>query len=248
MNAFRRLVIRRCFSRRSWFCFPVRWLTVSVVTFLSVSIGIFLFYSVLIYYCCSRSSDTIVSLTSTPKRFTYELPIAVYSLLAQTVLPKEIRIYLSPSSLIRNQSHLSTKHLKLAVQSLDSSSVIGRLFDQLVQIRWEENDFGPATKFLPIIREFHSNTSQAIVICDDDHYYHPHVIETLNQYAERNQRIIVGLRGWRSKCPTRNFRIGERGFALQFVRISRGVSIVSQRSPITSSNPFVSLTSTELAW
>lgn len=202
MNAVLRLVLRRRLSRRSRLLCFVCWFIASL---LFASISIFFFYAVFVYHCCSRSSETIVSLTTTPKRFTYELPIAVYSLLGQTVLPKEIRIYLSPSSLIRN---LSIQHLKLAVQHLDSSSVISRLFDRLVQIWWEENDYGPATKFLPIIREFHSNRthrsqSQAIIICDDDHYYHPHVIETLNRYARRHEQVIVGLRGWRSKHLSR---------------------------------------------
>jgi hypothetical protein len=206
MNAVLRLALRRCLSRRRRLFSYICWIIASL---LFVSISIFFFYSVLVYHCCSRSSETIVSLTTTPKRFIYELPIAIYSLLGQTVLPKEIRIYLSPSSLTRN---LSIEHLKLGVQHLDSSSVISRLFDQLVQIRREDNDYGPATKFLPIIREFHSNAthrsqSQAIIICDDDHYYHPHVIETLNEHAQRHPQVIVGLRGWRSEHLRRIFQM-----------------------------------------
>ena len=90
------------------------------------------------------------------------------------------------------------------VKSVGSSIIIGRLFDRLVQIRWEEQDYGPATKFLPIIKEFHSmrsnhSQSQAIMICDDDHYYHPYTIDTLERYSNQYQNSIVGLRGWRSK-------------------------------------------------
>ena len=80
MNAVLRLVLRRCLFRRSWLLYFISWF---IASFLFASILIFFFYAVFVYHCCSRSSETIVSLTTTPKRFTYELPIAVYSLLGQ---------------------------------------------------------------------------------------------------------------------------------------------------------------------
>ena len=82
--------------------------------------------------------------------------------------------------------------------------IIAELFDKLVQIRLEKEDYGPATKFLPILKEFHTmatnvSKTQAIMICDDDHYYHPHTIATLIKYSDKYKNSIVGLRGWRSK-------------------------------------------------
>jgi hypothetical protein len=142
-------------------------------------------------------------LTSTPIRFQYELPFTIHSLLTQIKLPKEIRIYLSPSAIITNQKNLTLEHLKMYIKHLDSSIIISKLFDKLVQIRLEEQDYGPATKYLPIIKEYHlinTNISktQAIIICDDDHYYHPYTISTLNDYSNKYKNSIVGLRGWRS--------------------------------------------------
>jgi len=97
-----------------------------------------------------------------------------------------------------NQQNLTLKHLKIYIQRLDSSKMIAKLFDRLVQIRLEEEDYGPATKFLPIIKEFGLDP-QAIMVCDDDQYYHPYTLATLNEYANQLPNSMVGFRGWRSK-------------------------------------------------
>jgi len=192
---------------------PFRWYSISrllaimILIFLFLSIFLLFYYSILVFhlnYCCFQSSNIIVSLTSTPIRFQYELPFTIHSLLTQTKLPKEIRIYLSPTATIINQKNLTLEHLKIYIKQLDSSTIISKLFDKLVQIRLEEQDYGPATKYLPIIKEYHLITpnisiSQAIMICDDDHYYHPYTIDTLNKYSNKYKNSIVGLRGWRSK-------------------------------------------------
>ena len=145
-----------------------------------------------------HSSLVIISLTSTPVRFHYELPFAIHSLLSQTQLPKQIRIYLSPTSVIIQQQNLTLSHLKRYIQHLDSSETIARLFDKLVQIRLEEEDYGPATKFLPIIKEFYMK-SQLIMICDDDQYYHQYTLATLYKYSIKYRNSIIGLRGWRGE-------------------------------------------------
>lgn len=143
-------------------------------------------------------------MTSTPKRFHDELPFTIHSLLTQTELPKEIRIYLFLKPSESDQTNITLNQLKKYVRKVDSSIVIAKLFDKLVDIKFQEEDYGPATKFLPIIKEFHTlkskkSLSQAIMICDDDHYYHPHLIDVLFQYSEEYKNTIVGLRGWRSK-------------------------------------------------
>jgi hypothetical protein len=124
--------------------------------------------------------------------------------LTQTKLPKEIRVYLSPAVEISKRNNLTLEHLKLYIKHVDSSRIIGNLFDKLVRIRLEEQDYGPATKYLPIIKEFHSlksnlSQSQAIIICDDDHYYQPYTIATLDKYSTEYKNSIVGFRGWRSE-------------------------------------------------
>lgn len=162
--------------------------------------------SIVIYQsnrCCAGSSDMIVSLTSTSERFHYELPFAVHSLLSQTVLPDKILIHLAPNS----TDNLTRAHLRAAMQRLDASTALISRFDRRVQIRFEQEDLGPATKFIPIIKEYHANggtktQSQAIMICDDDHYYHPRTVATLTMFADKYRDGIVGLRGWRGNYFT----------------------------------------------
>ncbi|UJR09170.1 hypothetical protein I4U23_013418 [Adineta vaga] len=182
-----------------------RSIAIVIILLLFLSLFLFFFYAILIFhfnYCCYNPSDVIISLTTTPKRFPYELPITIHSLLTQTILPKEIRIYLSPTTNVIKQTNLTLDYLKKYIKQIDRSSVIGKLFDKLVQLRMEEEDYGPATKFLPVIKEFHLLSinipqSQPIMICDDDHYYHPHTISTLIQYSTQYKNSIIGLRGWR---------------------------------------------------
>ena len=201
-----RHISRRLFMKTFRLYSMYRILLITILLLLFLSLFILFFYAIFIYhlnYCCFNPSDIIVSLTTTPKRFHYELPIAVHSLLTQTILPKEIRIYLSPKANVINQGNLTLEFLKIYVGNIDRSRVIGKLFDQLVQLRMEEEDYGPATKYIPVIKEFHSlstNTlqSQRIVICDDDHYYHPYAISTLMKYSDQYENSIIGFRGWRS--------------------------------------------------
>ena len=195
--SFRRRSLLRSSPIRSLYRFVV----IITVIFIFSSFFIPFIFSVLIFQSHSSeyySSDTIISLTTVPARFYSELPLTIHSLLSQTELPKEIRIYLSPTSKIIVQKNLTLLHLKKSIERLDSSEIIARLFDKLVQIRLEQQDYGPATKFLPIIREFASK-SQAIMVCDDDQYYHPYTLATLNTYAKQLPDSIIGFRGWRGK-------------------------------------------------
>jgi len=201
-----RYFIRSFFYRRSPLK-PSRWrsltrlFTIMIFAFTLLSFLIPFIYSIFVFQSShseSNSSNTIISLTSTPSRFHYELPFAIHSLLSQTQLPKLIRIYLSPTSVIITQNNLTLRHLKLSIQRLDSSKTIAKLFDRLVEIQLESEDYGPATKFLPILKEFGSD-SQAIMICDDDQYYHPYTLETLDKYANQFPNSIIGFRGWRGK-------------------------------------------------
>ncbi|CAF1364535.1 unnamed protein product [Rotaria sordida] len=162
--------------------------------------SISLYYTIFIFQSNSfelHSSNVIISLTSTPERFHYELPFAIHSLLSQTQLPKQIRIYLSSTPVSIRQKNLTLRHLKTYIKRLDLSKITEKLFNKLVQIRLEEEDYGPTIKFLPIIKEFQSK-SQAIMICDDDdQYYHPYALATLNKYSTKYENSIIGFRGWR---------------------------------------------------
>ncbi|CAF1077534.1 unnamed protein product [Rotaria magnacalcarata] len=195
---------RLLFGIRRWYSIR-RLVTTIIAVFIFLTFLLLFYYSILVVllnFFCPSPTNVIISLTSTPKRFSCELPFTIHSLLTQTKLPKEIRIYLSPTSSIVNQTNLTLSHLKMYIKKVDPSIVIAKFFDKLVRIQLENEDYGPATKFLPILKEFHllptnELKSQAIMICDDDHYYHPHTIDVLLKYSNKYKNSIVGLRGWR---------------------------------------------------
>lgn len=194
-----RLFHRRSPLRPSRWRFFSRLCSKTIFMFVFISFFITLFHAIYILgpnYLGPHSSDIIVSLTSAPKRFQYELPLTIHSLLSQTLLPKQIRIYLSPTSEIIQQENLTLSHLKINVRRLDSSNSLMKIFDRLVDIRLEGKDYGPATKYIPIIKEF-SSKQQVIMICDDDQYYHPYTVETFNEYSSIFPNSIIGFRGWR---------------------------------------------------
>ncbi len=183
--------------------FIFRFLSLIVFIFILLPILIVVSYSLIIFHsiqCCKDSSNIIVSLTSVPVRFYHELPLTIHSLLSQTQLPEEIRLHITI-----DKHNFTLAHLKTNIKRLDNSIFIDKLFDKLVRIRFEKSDYGTATKFIPILKEFHSMTttndtsSQPIVVCDDDHYYHPYTLAILDQYSREFKNSIVGLRGWRSK-------------------------------------------------
>lgn len=197
---FRRLFYHRSPLKRSRWRSLIRLFT-PMIFLLIISTILFVFiHSILIFRSSSSDtnfSDIIVSLTTISARFHNELPLTIHSLLSQTLLPKEIRIYLSPKFTIIRRKNLTLEYLKFSFEHLDSSIIISQRFDRLVRIKLEDEDYGPATKFLPIIKEFHS-TSQRILICDDDQYYHPYTLATLNRYSKEYPDSMIGLRGWRS--------------------------------------------------
>ncbi|CAF0897982.1 unnamed protein product [Didymodactylos carnosus] len=141
-------------------------------------------------------SDIIVSFTSCSGRFRHELPLTIHSLLSQTILPKEIRLYLSTSD--RNLTNKSI--IKQDLINIDHSMVISELYNKLVHIYFVP-DRGPATKFMSILEEYdksnRSSSTQLIFVCDDDHYYQPHMLATLLFYNRLFKNDTIGFRGWR---------------------------------------------------
>lgn len=187
-------------KRSRWRSFARLFFPVIFITLISLLL-ILCFHSILIFQSPSLErdlSEIIISLTTVPARFHAELPLTIHSLLSQTQLPKEIRIYLSPTIALILEKNLTLANLKLSLRNLDSSIRIAKLFDRFVRIQWEDEDYGPATKFLPIIKQL-ASSSQPVLICDDDQYYHPYTLATLNHYSKQFPDSIIGLRGWRSK-------------------------------------------------
>lgn len=163
---------------------------------------VFFFSCSLILFCSNvfarpHRSDIFISLTTTENRFSDEFPIAIYSLLTQSLLPRKIFVFLSKT----DENVDVRSKLKVFVKQIENSAQIENLFDEIVEIRSiDGEDLGPSSKFLPIVKEFHQNKMKnvRIIICDDDQFYHSETVKTLDFYSRIYPSSIVGLRGWRS--------------------------------------------------
>ncbi len=102
----------------------------------------------------------IISLSSIPPRFD-QLGSTLESLLAQTVPAQQVVLY-------------------LAKEYRRFPDWDGRLPEVPVgvDVRVVEEDFGPATKVLPAVREF-AGQGVELLFCDDDQIYRPHLAECL---------------------------------------------------------------------
>jgi hypothetical protein len=97
----------------------------------------------------------IISLASSHTRLDAELPITVHSLTRQTVRPKEIRIYFPQSEKGDVQKRirpLLDTYEGMAPPVGEDRPLSEHLFHPLVRFMFVE-DIGPATKYVPIIRE-----------------------------------------------------------------------------------------------
>ncbi len=125
-----------------------------------------------------RDHHPIVSLTSVPKRLEL-IKATLISLLKQTIPPQEIHINLG--------------------EDLFANHPIPDFLQQLkvIKIFWVKKDCGPATKYIPTLERF-SKQKQLLIICDDDMYYAPDLIESLvaadKQSLGQNSYCINGLK------------------------------------------------------
>jgi hypothetical protein len=113
-----------------------------------------------------------------------ELPVTLRSLLAQTVRPTQIRIYVPKGD--RGEFE--------AAKAVANHPIANSLVDVFYV-----DDVGPGTKFLYTLKEFSSSSapSPLLVVCDDDHFYPPHWLATLLSFAVSFPRTALGFRGWR---------------------------------------------------
>ncbi|KZT26314.1 hypothetical protein NEOLEDRAFT_1241178 [Neolentinus lepideus HHB14362 ss-1] len=119
----------------------------------------------------------IVSLASSLSRLHKTLPYTLRTLHAQSVRPKEIRIYLPEGE-------------EQDVLQLRAEGGLGREFQAGNVKMYFVSDQGPGTKFLPLLTEHlsfasHSDPSstrylfQPLIVLDDDHLYSPSLVSTL---------------------------------------------------------------------
>jgi glycosyltransferase involved in cell wall biosynthesis len=118
--------------------------------------------------------DYVITLSSIPPRFS-GLDSTLKSLLAQTVKPARVILYLN-------------RHYR-RFPDWD-----GRLPDvpEGVEIRLVDEDFGPATKVLPALREF-AGQDMDILFCDDDQIYRPRIAERLLKARAKRPNDCIAI-------------------------------------------------------
>ena len=120
--------------------------------------------------------ETIISLTSIPSRFKY-LSDTLFSLLKQTYKVDKINIYL-PKYYKRFDYHL--KKLPKVPAG--------------IRIKITEEDFGPATKLLPALKDYWDKEVR-IIFCDDDRIYDKNMVSRLVEESIRKPNYVIAEEG-----------------------------------------------------
>ncbi|KIY48428.1 hypothetical protein FISHEDRAFT_58928 [Fistulina hepatica ATCC 64428] len=143
----------------------------------------------------------LVSLSSSLDRMDRELPITIQSLVSQTVLPYEIRIYLP----LEEEDFVRQRVQASRGEDVSAKPLPAVLLHPVVRLL-HRDDYGAATKYLHVIRDMLRGAdsgfpdvtlNQPIIIVDDDHSYSPHLVSTLLQAHKAYPDAAVGFRGWR---------------------------------------------------
>jgi hypothetical protein len=129
-----------------------------------------------------RRASIVVSLTTLPSRI-HSIQYTLRSLALQSYPPTAIHLYL-PDQSVRE---------KRGYQVPSFVHTLG------IQVRSGGPDYGPATKLIPALLEFHVHQpEQLVVYVDDDILYHRHWLRDLVAAHEKlGPRSSVCMRGWR---------------------------------------------------
>lgn len=127
----------------------------------------------------------IITLASSSQRLNTTLPVAVSSLLSQSLPPSSINVYLPLED--RATVDLDALHPVFSHPTVHLSFV---------------EDVGPSTKFIPMLRSLLDQgppgLDKQVIVVDDDHAYSSELVRTLVRGFEREKgSVAVGLRGWR---------------------------------------------------
>lgn len=116
----------------------------------------------------------VITLSSVPPRFP-DLHLTLSSLLAQTVRPDRVILY------------LSREYRRFP----DWDGTLPNV-PEGVEIRIVDEDFGPATKLLPALREF-AGQDVDILFCDDDQVYRPWIAERMLAARAMRPNDCIGI-------------------------------------------------------
>lgn len=124
----------------------------------------------------------IISLSSIPPRFG-EIATTLRSLLDQTVRPERVVLYLN-------------RHYRRFPDWDGQPPKV----PEGVEIRWVDQDWGPATKVLPAARDFKGQDVE-ILFCDDDQVYSPVLAERLLLARQAHPNDAVAVSGMQDYAP-----------------------------------------------
>lgn len=127
----------------------------------------------------SEKSDIIFSLTTIPERIDH-LELTLKSLLMQKRAAKRIHLNI-PYKSFRNDLEY---HIPEWMQQLKSLNIV----------RIDE-DFGPASKFIPSLKS--QEPDQSILVVDDDNLYPSNYIKDFEKAEKKNPDFILAASGWR---------------------------------------------------
>ncbi|MEQ8905493.1 hypothetical protein [Ekhidna sp.] len=124
-------------------------------------------------------SDIIISLTTIPERID-SIELTIKSLLYQK--KQSARIHLNiPYVSFRNQKEYVIPEWLKSLKSVN-----------IVRI---EEDFGPASKFIPSLKKLEPD--QPILVVDDDNIYPPNYVKDFDEAGKEHPDIILAASGWR---------------------------------------------------
>ena len=124
-------------------------------------------------------SEIVVSFTTIPSRIEHISP-TIKSLLYQKRLPKKIILCLPHKSFRDGEAY----NIPSWIEELES-----------VQILRVDQDYGPATKFIPTLEKMEGD--EAILVLDDDHIYPPGYIQEFEKGNDMYPDFLLTASGWR---------------------------------------------------
>ena len=141
-----------------------------------------------------QGRKVIVSFTTIPSRFN-KIRKTLYSLLDQTRIVDEIVISIPEYSKRERSEYNIPDFIYKFIDKVEDSNLFIRT--PKITILRSENDWGPATKFIPVLqREFHeSERENLIIIVDDDQIYKRTMISKFIKYHKKYPKSVLCNRG-----------------------------------------------------
>lgn len=124
------------------------------------------------------SNKYILSLTTIPSRINY-IESTIKSLVEQTLKPEKIILNIPKNYSFRFNS---------SIQDLHIEKILNKYTDKIT-INYIDNDYGPGTKLLGLIKSKIINLYSKdtyIVLVDDDHIYKPYMLEYFDNYSKKH--------------------------------------------------------------